>query len=144
MNVEVGQWVRDLKGLIGKVDDITTKKEYAWSWTHHGIIDTNDRLEEGHIGYVTTNKKDGKYSVTVGFEDITAVANTPQELIQVGDLYTDKHNRKYECLFIQNGVLYSHYFGLARPCGTVLTNITAIYTPNENGDYIKQWDETND
>lgn len=74
-------------------------------------------------------------------DDIVEVANTPQELIQVGDLYTDNHNRKYECLLVQNGVLYSHYFGLAKPCGTLLTNVTSILTPNANGGFDLQWSD---
>lgn len=113
MKIEVGQWVRTDTSLF-KSKSIKTS----------GFI--NNQNENGWGAWP---------------EDIIKVANTPQELIQVGDLYTDNHNRKYECLLVQNGVLYSHYFGLAKPCGTLLTNVTSILTPNSNGGYDLQWSD---
>ena len=69
------------------------------------------------------------------------VANTPQELIEVGDLVVDM---EYGYPFRVDGVtntklgvrLLNDIDGWIIP----LKDITKILTPNSKGDYIKQWE----
>ena len=78
---------------------------------------------------------------------IIKVADTPQELAQVGDLVECKFDNDYifkrkifEVMKIEKG---EGYYDMLDEYGNSLNEynkITKILTPNANGDYIKQWE----
>ena len=62
------------------------------------------------------------------------VANTPQELIQVGDLVKERHGYIGE-------VATKHEAFINTDSETIFLNhIVIIYTQDNNGNYIKQWE----
>lgn len=80
---------------------------------------------------------------------IIKVADTPQELIQVGDLVFIKN-------YWEEPLVVSHIDNNGKPLANVRTSsgseridltrkkITKILTPNANGGYDLQWEQTND
>ena len=82
--------------------------------------------------------RDGHYDIT---DIIVKSANTPQELIEVGDLVRSKlHNYTAEVTQVFDSILQ-----LTIPYAGVLNNeITKILTPNSNGGYDLQWEGYNE
>lgn len=118
MKIKVGQWVRTKTNIITKVIDVdewNKKPRYWYKITEDfAIADTEDNLK---------------------------VANTPQELVQVGDLVEAKGNIFIPIRFYQgNGkLLVSGWFNLDGEFIS-LNDITAIYTPNKDRtQYTEQW-----
>ena len=74
----------------------------------------------------------GEYTDNYG---ITKVADTPQELIEVGDLVALDHHPKYIKIVLDiegNLILFN-----SSRC--VLNQVCKILTPNSNGGYDLQW-----
>ena len=73
-------------------------------------------------------------------------ADTPQELVKVGDLVLEVSLEKstepveltVSSIDILNGIYRSKQFPMS---WHYIRDITAIYTPNTNGDFIKQWED---
>jgi len=102
MNIKVGQWVRRTDNKFILVSEIL-----------NSLV-----VENGNNG--------------VWIKDIIKVADTPQELIEVGDLVRLKGiNNIYEIRF--EGSLHKWF----------LLDIVKILTPNGK-DYICQWEATNE
>ena len=110
MNIKAGQWVR------------TNENDFFEMVLYLGTLHAhNDK-------YVT--------SIPIGALDIIKVANTPQELIEVGDLVS----------------LSKLYWSVGEPkllevdkllldvIGIKLSIVTKILTPNSNGGYDLQWE----
>ena len=84
--------------------------------------------------------------------EFTKVANTPQELIEVGDLvetqgepvsYEEIYEPKYIGV-IETIDLEFNQICCSGGCILSLEDIIKILTPNKNGDYIKQWEANNE
>ena len=138
--MEVGQWVRDDNYIVqfnGYCNCIWCKDRGF----EEPILKGKEYYE-----YITTQKMWDKYLKRV------KVADTPQELIEVGDLVETKgeevsYDRLYE----------PKYFGMVENIdiefdqiictgGVVLSleHITKILTPNSNGGYDLQWSVSKD
>ena len=118
MEIKVGQWVRTKNNHFARIhqNDLVCLKE------------TN-----GSLAYDTREKDDAM---------IIKVSNTPQELIDVGDLV--KINGYKDTLIIEVSEYYDDTIDI-RGAGYELdfniNNVIAIYTPNSNGGYDLQWEE---
>lgn len=106
MKIKVGQYVRLTNNKIVKLEeDLNTPKDMS----------RNDiYMNKAYEGY------------------ITKVADTPIELIEVGDLVWYKHIANEPSLIKDKDEL-EWLLKWAKL-------ITKILTPNSNGDYIKQWE----
>jgi len=119
MEIKVGQWVRD-------------------DWNNIGIV--TNVLDRGAIYF------DNIDSHMLRFPDqneIIKVADTPQELIQVGDLvYGDGYITPREVYSVNikegNVTIIEHEYYTYK-----LDTITKILTPNSNGGYDLQWRKDN-
>jgi hypothetical protein len=121
MKIKVGQWVREDNKYFGRIIKFTG--EYS------GMYRTKkyDMEQQFLLDY--------KHNLRVNEYCNIKVADTPQELIQVGDL-------------IKTTLLNGHIFEIdsdywLTDClkNNVLKTITAIYTKDEQGNYIKQWEK---
>ena len=115
MKIKVGQWVRFGDNIM-KVVEIEDKEGTIWINVNGGIFSA--------FGY-DMYKNDIK------------VADTPQELIQVGDLVETVWTTiavipVYE---VEKGKIIDSPFSAIDN-----EDITKILTPNSKGDYIKQWE----
>ena len=113
MNVKAGQWVR------------TNENDFFEMVLYLGTLHAhNDK-------YVT--------SIPIGALDIIKVANTPQELIEVGDLVEliyPHNNKKYIAIVDE---ISDRFVNTSN--GSVRYNkIIKILTPNSNGGYDLQWE----
>ena len=115
MEVKYWQWARTDLGNIIQLSKIEIDKS---------IWECNDRLFYDTLTCT-----------------IIKVANTPQELIEVGDLVRSKlHNYTAEVTQVFDSILQ-----LTIPYAGVLNNeITKILTPNSNGGYDLQWEGYNE
>ncbi|MCK4442004.1 MAG: hypothetical protein KAU90_08345 [Sulfurovaceae bacterium] len=100
MKIEIGQWVRDRYGNIFSVLDVYQNEYYCL---------VNETLEG------------------VDFKSIIKVANTPQELIQVGDLVKFYHSFKVEVVGIKKNLLR-----VSSGSWHFMEEIIELYTPNED------------
>lgn len=118
MKIKENQFVRTKGGVIG------IYKGDCSCAIDHAIIDIGNY--------------DDYYNQDIEEEKIIAIANTLQELLQVGDLVSDG---KF-CMIIENFrddeigrlVVSKTYHKM------YLGQITKIWTPNKKGDYILQWE----
>ena len=103
MEIKVGQWKRDITGKIEKV----TKRflEYYNGWEDKNSVVTYTNLK---------------------------VANTPHELIEVGDLTKTNYAKD---VFSINDYNMGHM---------PKKDIIKIWTPNSNGGYDLQWEANNE
>ena len=98
------------------------------------------RTGRNHINQIFGSS--GKYSDNYGIKNI---ANTPQELIEVGDLVRDNRGILIEIDTIYYNSTLETYFvydteELYEIC---IDNIVEILTPNSNGGYDLQWEANN-
>ena len=108
MKIKVGQWVRLKRGNL----KLVTKEFFK------GMEYFEDNLSR------------------CADYDITAVANTPQELIKKGDLvFITKSGYSTIVKSVSNGNVWT-FKGVPQ----YLEWVTKIFTPNSNGDFIKQWE----
>lgn len=121
MKVKVGQWVRTNYGMIGKLD-------MRYSATYRG-----SELLEFHYTVDTIDNPRIKHGVT--HENVIKVADTPQKLIEVGDLICGYNGVCFivddccpACVFDRGTLDFDSH------------EITAIYTPNKDkSQYTLQW-----
>jgi|LGVF01.2.fsa_nt_gb hypothetical protein len=108
MKIKVGQWIKDKHGDIFSVLDIYQNDYYCL---------VNETL------------------AGIDFKSIIKVANTPQELIEVGDLvgYIDFIDDEYHIILVKCVEDVNMITGAS-------TQITKILTPNSNGGYDLQWE----
>ena len=102
MKIKVGQYVRRKNGIIDKVLDIIKDDKLG------------EYLHCGHRGIFDYKLKDLK------------VANTPQELIEVGDLVSI-NEWTFIVTYINNGIINGD-----AQLNIKTTKITKIYTPNKD------------
>jgi hypothetical protein len=118
MKAEVGQWIRSCN-FIYQVEKI--------------------RVFGGKNQVVGTCKGAPIKSVCTDFDEIEQVANTPQELVQTGDLIETNNIPRPHYVQSITGFdgKYLEYNQLYR---VHRDDITAIYTPNKNKtQYTEQW-----
>ena len=122
MKIKVGQYARLDNGKIVKIVKVSAKIENAWFMCEVDI-----------------------YSQSM----ITKVANTPQELIEVGDLVAIKQSVSLYCKgerftvvegLFEDGIQHSSIDDGETMYRTPFKNITKILTPNSNGGYDLQWE----
>ena len=82
--------------------------------------------------------RDGHYDIT---DIIVKLANTPQELIEVGDLIVDS---EYGYPFRADQVFKDNIVNDIEGWIIPFNEITKILTPNSNGGYDLQWSADND
>lgn len=118
MKIEVGQWFRTQWNTIYKFN---------------GTFDTDD--EDIKCVWSTSGN-------LVSLVDIVKVADTPQELIQDKDLITFNQNpvdeEICESIVFEVDDWGKLYDDLEKEFSRV--EVLKIFTPNSNGDYIKQWE----
>ena len=117
MEIKAGQWVRTKSGCIGYV--------FALSDGVVGDFDI-EVVFEGEIKQALTYE-----------ENIIKVANTPQELVECGDLVETKYKPfpRYVFDVSKNFVEFGKLDFITKEY------ITKILTPNSNGGYDLQWEE---
>ena len=99
------------------------------------------RTKRGVFDKISPHASGGEYYMNNG-DEITAVADTPQELVEVGDLVKVK---KYKNPFIIDDFVTKDkewfWAGEQGDCKTHhLKEVTKIYTPNANGGFDLQWE----
>jgi len=107
-----------------------------WVRTKEGNIftnDTNHKIGTKYVSYYCT----GHFGEPILIKEfIIKVADTPQVLIEVGDLIETDYGH-----FKVYGVDGEKIFTDRHLATRVYQNeITKIWTSNANGDYIKQWE----
>ena len=119
--MKVVKWYRDGNNII-KLDNLI---ELTCSSTvYRTLLDNDNKMAE------VIN--DGS-TITKTVYDLT---DTPQELIQVGDLVFGRVDKM--CLLVDE-VDAQRYYDVLRGWGTKVL-ITKILTPNSNGGYDLQWE----
>jgi hypothetical protein len=144
MKIKVGQWVRMDNGMIYQITDIFWKDtRYFYSVISQYEVDITEEMENHFLG-LTTNKQDGTYNwnFTITFNEwdnkIIKVADTPKELVQVGDLVEFEDGDIMFISRIDNNVITHSFNKMAFL--RVTNRVTKIYTLDSNGNYIKQWE----
>ena len=117
MQIKVGQWVR--------TDYLFEQMTASDSWEHIFGYELDD-----DNSITLSNEEVEQYNVTV--------ADTPQELVQVGDLVEfEDGDRMFVDRF--DGLVITHSFN-KMAFVRVINRVTAIYTKDSEGNYIKQWE----
>jgi hypothetical protein len=127
IEVKVGQWVRNTIGQFAKVT------EFDKEWTDRLNNDRNYyKFKGNHYNSERLNDAD----------NIIKVANTPQELIQEGDLVTDETlGYLVEVIGVKgNGSLLTNEYNDGQY--VYAKEVIKILTPNSNGGYDLQWEAT--
>ena len=129
MEVRVGQWVKGTHKFINDIPRIRFIK----------VDKITDIFGRPHY---QGKHKDGysNNNMYIRKEDVIKVKDTPQELIEVGDLVGDKSKRG--TVLEINHITDS---GILKSFGTDILkgNIIKILTPNSNGGYDLQWEKNN-
>jgi hypothetical protein len=134
MKIKVGQWVRTKQNNIYV---ITSIMEYL----QDGITYINecDYITKGYNErYNMQTNKD--MNISRGWDStVLRVANTPQELIEVGDLVDDEvMGYLVEVLGVNNdGSLLTNEYNDGQYVYS--SKVNKILTPNKNGGYDLQW-----
>ncbi len=110
--MKVGQWIR-IDNLITKINLIEILEE---TWANEKETWINDKYEFNE-------------------QTLPKARSRPQELIQVGDLVKERHGYIGE-------VATKHEAFINTDSETIFLNhIVIIYTQDNNGNYIKQWEK---
>ena len=125
MEVRVGQWVKGTHKFINDIPRIRFIK----------VDKITDICGRPHY---KGKHKDGysNNNMYIRKEDVIEVKDTPQELIEIGDLVALDHHQNYiKQVLDVSGSLIS--FNSSR---CVLNQVCKILTPNSNGGYDLQWE----
>jgi hypothetical protein len=113
MNIKKGQWVR-IQYYIGQFQ----------------LFDTNNHMK-------TTDYKGNPMLFTVDYYENAKIADTPLELVQDDDLVHSYNEITHPEIVAQTK---EHTVRLASGLVLQKKNISLILTPDNNGNYIKQWE----
>ena len=129
MEIKVGQWVRTSNGTTAKVFKMEISK----------LVCVN---LEGITKYVRNGKVFSSPTCNFVYTRVLKVADTPQELIQVGDLYeltSNFTNRKQIFEATENDSI----FKIIKNNSKDIELLTKIFTPNKDKSvYTLQWEQT--